>query len=176
MHQQTAAPHEVLDFRPGADMTWEIVRTDEAFETINTVGAGTGGPPVHMHPHAEERYELLEGALDVFVDGTWRTLGPGEKAIVPPGVPHTVRGHGDARAKIVNIHSPALEYEAFFRHFHRLVSTGAIKLPPKDPRSLLYTAVLFSAYPDLQQTVKPPQTVFNALAKIGRTLGLRVDA
>lgn len=176
MKQQPSAPHEVLDFRPGADMTWEIVRTDEVFETVNTVGPGTGGPPVHVHPHAEERFEVLEGAIEVLVDGTWRTLGRGEQAVVPPGVPHTVRSHGGERARVVNTHSPALEYEAFFRHFHRLVSTGAIKLPPKDPRSLLHTAVLFSAYPRLQRTVKPPQAVFDALARIGRVLRLRVDA
>jgi quercetin dioxygenase-like cupin family protein len=172
MQQPTAA---VLDFRPGADMIWEIIRTDDVFETINTVAAHTGGPPVHMHPHAEESYEVLEGVLEVFLDGAWRTLGPGDKLVVPPGAAHTVRGHSDLPAKIVNIHRPALEYEAFFRQFHRLVSTGAVKLPPKDPGSLLYFGLLFSAYPELQRTVKPPQSVFNLLARLGRTLGLGLD-
>ena len=165
----------MLDFRPGADMTREIVRTADAFETINTIAEGGGGPPVHVHPHAEEHYEVLEGALEVLVGGEWRTLGPGDKVVVPPGVPHTVRGHGSSPARIVNVHRPALEYEAFFRHFHRLVRTGAIKLPPRDPRSLLYFALLFSAYPDLQRTVKPPQTVFDALARLARMVGLRLD-
>lgn len=175
MHQQADHGGEVLDFRPGADMTWEIVRTDDAFEAINTVGAGTGGPPVHLHPQAEESYEVLEGRMDVFVHGEWRTLEPGDKAVVPPGVPHTVRAVADTSAKVVNIHRPALEYEAFFRHFHRLVSTGAIKMPPKNPRSLLYFGLLFSAYPDLQRAVKPPQAVFNLLGRVARTLGMRLD-
>ncbi len=116
MQHESGTRGEILDFRPGADMTWEIVRADDALETINSVGPGTGGPPVHR---------------------------------------------------------PALEYEAFFRRFHRLVSTGAIKMPPKDPRSLLYFGVQFSAYPDLQRTVRPPQAVSNLLGRVGRALGLR---
>ena len=175
MHQQPDAGGEVLDFRPGADMRWEIVHADDAFETINTVGAGTGGPPLHLHPEAEESYEVLEGKIEVFVHGEWRTLGPGDKAMVPPGVPHTVRAVADTGARIVNVHRPALEYEAFFRHFHRLVSTGAIKMPPTNPRSLLYFGLLFSAYPHLQRTVKPPQVVFNLLGRIARMRGMRLD-
>ncbi len=108
MQQQADAGGEVLDFRPGADMTWEIVRTDDAFKTINTVGAGTGGPPLHLHPQAEESYEVLEGKAEVFVHDEWRTLEPGDKAVVPPGVPHTVRALADTGAIVVNIHRPAL--------------------------------------------------------------------
>ena len=172
--EPSAPATTVLDFHPGADMTWEIVRTVEVFETINTVAARTGGPPIHLHPQAEESYEVLEGALDVFVEGTWRTLTVGEKIVVPPGAPHTVRGHRVLSAKIVNTHRPALSYEVFFREFHRLVSTSKVRLPPNDPRSLLYLALLFSAHPELQQTVKPPQRVFQLLARLGRILGLRL--
>jgi hypothetical protein len=56
-----------------------------------------------------------------------------------------------------------------------LVSNRKIKLPPKEPRSLIYFAMLFSAYPDLQRPVKPPPAVFNAFAFIGRRLGYEVD-
>ena len=175
MQQGNATAAEVLDFRPGADMTWEIVRTEGTFQTINTVGGGTGGPPVHVHPAAEESYEVLEGLLDVYVDGEWRTLQAGDKTVVPPGVPHTVRGHGDAPARIVNGHSPPLEYEAFFRQFHRLVSSGAVTMPPRNVRSLLYFGLLFSTYPHLQRSVKPPQAVFGVLGRVARLLGLRLE-
>ena len=170
---------EVLDFRPGAPMVWEVVRTTEesggeAFETINRVEPRAGGPPVHLHPTAEETYEVLAGTIDVFLDGEWRRLGPGEKVVVPPGVPHTLKNDSDQEAEIVNVHSPALRFESFFREFHRLVRTGRIKLPPKEPRSLIYFAMLFSAYPEEQRPVKPPPGVFKALASIGRLLGYEV--
>jgi mannose-6-phosphate isomerase-like protein (cupin superfamily) len=40
---------------------------------------------------AEESYEILEGALEVCVDGEGRTVRAGEKATVPADVPHTLR-------------------------------------------------------------------------------------
>jgi hypothetical protein len=86
-----------------------------------------------------------------------------------------VRSHGDRAAKLINIHDPALDYESFFRHFHRLVSSGTMKLPPKDPRSLLYICVLFSAFPEEQRMVRPPQAVLSAIGFIGRRLGHRLD-
>ena len=64
----------------------------ELLQTVKWVDAGTGGPPVHVHPSAEESYEVLEGRLDVFIDGRWQTLRAGEKAFVPPGTPHTLSG------------------------------------------------------------------------------------
>ena len=169
-----ASEAEVLDFRPRADMRWEITRIGDALEMVNTFGAGSGGPPVHLHPAAEESFEVLEGRLEVCVGGDWRALGPGDKAVIPPGVPHTLRFFPGTSATVVNVHRPALEYAAFFRSFHRLVTTGAVKIPPKDPRSLLYFGVLFTAYPGLQRTVKPPQAVVDLLGRIGRAAGLRL--
>ncbi len=166
---------ELLDFHPGADMTWEIVDTDTSFKTVERVGANAGGPPVHVHPSAEQRLEVLEGTLDVFVDGHWRKLGPGEKAVVPPGVAHTLKNDSDRPATILDVHAPPMEFEAFFRQLHRLLTTGKAKLPPTDPRSLIYLAMLFSSRPGLIRMVKPPQAVFSALAFVGRRLGYRID-
>ena len=73
------------------------------------------GPPVHVHPRAEESYEVIEGALEVFMNGNWSPVRAGEKATVPAGVPHSVRNASDEPARIVNIHRPAQRFESFFR-------------------------------------------------------------
>lgn len=164
-----------LDFRPGAEMQWEILETEPAFKMIISAAPDAGGPPLHVHPKSEESYEVLEGSVEVFSEGKWRVLGEGQKAAVPAGVAHTVRGHGEDIARVVNVHTPALNYESFFREWHRLVSSGAVKLPPKDPRSLLRLGVLFSAYPDEQRIVRPPQALFLLLGFIGRRLGYGHD-
>ena len=162
-------------------MRWEITRsaTDtggELFEATNWIDAGMTGPPVHVHPTADESYEVLEGALDVCVDGVWKTLRAGESATAPAGVPHTLRNATSEPVRIVNIHRPALQFESFFREMHALISEGKIKrLPPKEPGSAIYVAMLFSKYPDEIRVVKPPSGVFKALATVGRAFGFKLD-
>lgn len=169
-----------LDFRPGMGMWWEITRSTkdtsgELFEATNWIEPRMPGPPVHVHPAAEESYEVIEGALEVFMDGEWRPLRAGEKATVPHGVAHSVRNASDEPARIVNIHQPAQQFEAFFRDMHRLIHEGKIqRLPPKDPRSAIYAAMLFRAYPDEIRATKPPNQLFQVLALIGRALRFKL--
>jgi mannose-6-phosphate isomerase-like protein (cupin superfamily) len=171
-----------LDFRPGMDMHWEITQsTDDSgaalLEATNWVGGLMGGPPVHVHPTAEETYAVIEGAADVFIDGEWRTVRAGESVTVPAGMPHTIKNSTPDPVQLVNTHRPALRFEAMFRELHDLIQQGKIKrLPPKDPRSAMYAAMLFAKYPDEQRMVKPPQALFNALARLGRVLGLKLSS
>jgi mannose-6-phosphate isomerase-like protein (cupin superfamily) len=117
-------------------MRWEITRsiTDtagELLEATNWVDAQMGGPPVHVHPAAEEGYAVIEGALDVYIAGEWRQLRAGEAATVPAGVPHTLRNTAAGPVRLINIHRPAMQFESFFREMHALIRDGKIKrLPP----------------------------------------------
>ena len=76
-----ASKDRVLDFAP-IGMWWEIARSTadtrgERFEAVNVLAPGFAGPPLHVHPHAEESYAVLSGVLDVCVDGRWRQLAEG---------------------------------------------------------------------------------------------------
>jgi mannose-6-phosphate isomerase-like protein (cupin superfamily) len=170
-----------LDFHPGMDMRWEITRSTadtagELFEATNWLGPGMAGPPVHVHPTARESYAVIEGALDVCIDGEWRTLRAGESAEVPEGVPHTLRNVTSETVRIVNIHRPALQFESFFREMQLLIQQGKInRLPPKEPRSAIYVAMLFGKYPNEIRVAKPPNGVFKALASTGRALGFKLE-
>ena len=156
-------------------MRWEILKSDaESLEMITWMDGDMEEPPPHTHPTAEESYEVLEGAMEVYVDGEWRTLSVGEKATVPPGVPHTARNLSGQEAKIINVHAPGQNFEAFFREMHRLVSGKKVNLPPKSPRDAVYAAVWWTGYPDEIRSVKPPQAVFKALALVGKALRLKV--
>ena len=71
--------------------------------------------------------------------------------------------------------SAAGRSEAFFRDMHRLIHEGKIKsLPPKDPRSAIYAAMLIGEYPDEIRAIKPPNGVFRALAAVGRALRFKL--
>jgi mannose-6-phosphate isomerase-like protein (cupin superfamily) len=164
------------------EMRWEITRNTadtggELFEATNWLDPGMAGPPVHVHPTAEDSFEVIEGALDFCVDGKWRTLRAGESATAPAGVPHTLRPGNGEPVRAVNVHRPALQFESFFREMQGLIRQGKIKhLPPKEPRSAIYAAMLFGKYPNEIRVVKPPNGVFKALALVGKTLGFKLES
>lgn len=165
-----------LDFHPGMGMRWEITRSTadtagELFESTNWLDPRMPGPPVHVHPTEEESFEVIEGTLDVFVNGAWSQVRAGETATVPAGAPHTLRNAGEEPVRTVTRIRPAQRSEAFFRELHRLIHEDKIKrLPPKEPRSAIYAAMLFTRYPDEIRATGPLSGVFKVLALAGRAL------
>jgi mannose-6-phosphate isomerase-like protein (cupin superfamily) len=170
--------NRVLDFGP-IGMWWEITQSTadtggEFFEAINVVAPGFAGPPLHIHPHAEESYEVLSGALDVCIAGKWRTLKAGESITVPAGTAHTLKNSHAEAVRLLNVHKPALGYERFFRRFHRLVGSGKLKLPAKDFVSLVLVSMLFVDHEQEIKSAKPPHMLMRVLAFIGRVLGYQL--
>jgi len=161
-------------------MRWEITRSTEdtsgeLFESMNWLDPQMPGPPVHVHPSTEESFEVIEGSLDVFRDGEWSTLRAGEQATVPAGVPHTLRNASDEPVKTVTRIKPAQNSEALFHNLHRLIQDGKLKrLPPKDPRSAIYAAMLFTSYPDEIRVTGTLNGVFKAVALVGKTLRFKL--
>ncbi|HEY6251997.1 MAG TPA: cupin domain-containing protein [Candidatus Angelobacter sp.] len=61
------------------------------------------GASIHEHHHPEEEvYEVIEGELDVTIDGVALTARPGMVAIVPGGVRHSIKALTDGRAIIID--------------------------------------------------------------------------
>jgi len=61
-----------------------------SLEIFDTSGPADAGPPPHCHPW-EEVYVVLDGDLEVIVDGESHVLKPGGVAHVPAGVTHGYR-------------------------------------------------------------------------------------
>jgi mannose-6-phosphate isomerase-like protein (cupin superfamily) len=160
-------------------MTFHIQRTaaetdGRALEMEWELAPGTGGTPVHIHPQAAETYEVLEGALDVFVDGTWQTLTAGQSVRVEPGVPHTFRSASDEPTRVYNAHEPAMKYGEYFEGLHKVANSGAISSARMTPKAILYLAVLMTSYEDEIRSVQPPHPVIRVLGAVGRLLGFRI--
>ncbi|WP_157260865.1 cupin domain-containing protein [Patulibacter minatonensis] len=168
------------DWGPGVGMRWETTESAEDTDGALLVGTmwfapGMAGPPVHVHPHAEERFTVLEGEAEVLLDGTWRRVTAGETAVVPIGARHSVRNLSAFPAKVVNTHSPALRMEGFFVDGARLAAADKITaLSPRNAKSAIYAAMLFTKYPEEIVAAGPPRLIFRALSAVGRTLGWRV--
>lgn len=168
----------MLDF--GAmGMRWEITRSTsdtagQLFEAINVLAPGFAGPPLHTHPFAEESYEVIDGALDVCVDGVWQQLAPGQSVQVPAGIPHTLRNTSATEVRLVNVHKPALDFEPFFRKLQALVVDGRMSLPPRNFQSLVLVSMLFVAHEKEIRSANPPHSVMRIAAFFGKLLGYRL--
>jgi len=61
------------------------------------------GSSIHEHFHPQEEvWQVIEGELEITVEGQVRRAGPGTAAIVPPNVPHSVRAITDGKAIVVD--------------------------------------------------------------------------
>jgi len=63
----------------------------------------TRGASIHEHVHPQEEvYEVIEGELEVTIDGVAQIARPGMVAIVPANTRHSVKALTDGRAIIVD--------------------------------------------------------------------------
>jgi quercetin dioxygenase-like cupin family protein len=61
------------------------------------------GSSIHEHFHAEEEvYEVIEGKLELTIDGVAQVVYPGIAGIVPGNVRHSVKALTDGRVIIVD--------------------------------------------------------------------------
>jgi quercetin dioxygenase-like cupin family protein len=76
------------------------------FHTANMTFAHyefAAGATIHEHSHPEEEvYELIEGELEVVIDGRSQITKPGVVAIVPSNTPHSVRALTAGRLIVVD--------------------------------------------------------------------------
>jgi mannose-6-phosphate isomerase-like protein (cupin superfamily) len=173
--------HTTLDFRPAVGMVLEGAPPEDAesqpWDVQCIFTPGLGGPPPHVHPRQTERFEVISGTLELWLEGEWRNVHAGEQATVPAGARHTVRNLGREDVRMRNTHDPALGFPEYMATLHRLVMERKVKsLPPRDPASAINLAMLFAAHERTLRSVRPPQAVFRFLAALGRVLGFRLPA
>ncbi len=61
------------------------------------------GSSVHEHFHPQEEvWQVIEGVLEITVDGVKQQAGPGVAAVIPPNVPHSLTAMTDGKAIVVD--------------------------------------------------------------------------
>ena len=88
-----------------------------------TLAPGGGVPVAHVHPHQEERYEVLDGAFAFRIRRERLEAGPGRRLLVRPGVPHRLWNATDREARMVIEFRPALRMEDLFVDLWALART-----------------------------------------------------
>ena len=83
-----------------------------------TLPPGGRRPPPHRHTNCSEAYFVLDGLVSVIDPGEELRVGPEGFVLVPRGIAHTFGNGGDATARLLVIHAPAMD--AYFAALHDL--------------------------------------------------------
>jgi len=84
-----------------------------AVEMEATWPAGRRRTAPHVHPEAEERWEVLAGTARFRIGDAETDGGPGTVAVAPPGTPHQAWNAGPDEARVRIELRPALRWEDF---------------------------------------------------------------
>jgi quercetin dioxygenase-like cupin family protein len=132
----------------------------------------------HVHPHQEERFEVLSGNLGLRVAGVERAHGSGEAILVPAGVPHAAWNAGDDDVHVLVDFRPALRTEIAFETLAGLARDGRTTAAGI-PRNLLRLALVLREFENEIYFARPPLAVQKAilgpLAVLGRLLGHQAE-
>lgn len=138
-----------------------------------TLPGGAFAPPAHRHPTQVEEYEVLEGRLEVMVDGRWTALGPGDSASVPVNAPHTFKVPAGEPVRVRNFHRPGSRFDEFIEKQARFAQSDRFK-GLKHPSTAMFMSVVWQEHEDL---LVPANGVLRwamkALARLGRMRGYR---
>ena len=171
----------IMDMTP-IGMIFEVVKSAEqtqgkSLEMEWQLLPKSGGTPVHVHPAATEHYKVLEGQLEVCLNGKWQTLNTGEEVIVPAGTPHTFRNPSDRVTRVYNTHSPAMQFAEYFEGLHSIVqklSVGGSKPMAMNFNTVTHLSMLMKKHSKELLSVSPPNVIVSLLSKIGKMRGLKV--
>lgn len=92
------------------------------------VGPG-GGVPTHRHAHHDERIEVLDGEIEVTLDGKKQRLSTGQYVVIPKGQTHTWRNPSrERRAKFRGSMNPGHPgFERFLKVLFGLARDGQVR-------------------------------------------------
>jgi quercetin dioxygenase-like cupin family protein len=171
------ARQPVLDLRSVFGLTARVTASTEAtrgeYVEMDVTAQPGAATMIHYHPEQAETYRVLEGSLDVFRDGRWRTVRAGESLTIPPGAVHGFRNATTSAVRFLNVHRPALGFQAHLQTLDRLARAGKIR-GTKDLRSLLYMSMSAVTHrPDVP--VKPPFWIVRTMAFVGRRFGYTLE-
>jgi|SRR5436190_22552090 len=104
---------EVLE-RPGRRAAVLVAR-DELVLFEFELDARTDGASQHFHRRHVDSFYVLEGELEVTVDGQTKRLRAGENVTATPNAVHSFKNASDASVRFLNMHTPGLRFDEYIR-------------------------------------------------------------
>ena len=128
-------------------------------------------PPMHVHPHQEERITVVTGSVRSRSGAADRLLSPGDTVVSPPGEQHTVGPAGNEDVEMVVELRPALAYEQFIERSFALDRAGHVNAKGRGNPLRMATARPHEAeffLPRIPITLQ--RALLRALDRLGRRL------
>jgi quercetin dioxygenase-like cupin family protein len=100
-----------------------VLRTP-ALSVVDTWSPAGSGPPRHVHDDADETFVVLDGRIEVWMEGRTSFLSAGEAATIPRGAEHTFRVTDEGPVRKLVILSPG-GFEGFFL----AMAEGGFRIP-----------------------------------------------
>ena len=132
---------------------------------------GATPPPMHVHPHQEERITVMSGSVRSRSGGVDRVLSPGDTVVSPPGESHTVGPAGNEDVEMVAELRPALTYEQFIERSFALDRAGHVNAKGRGNPLRMATAKPYEAEFFLPRIpIGLQRSLLRALDQLGRRL------
>ena len=148
----------------GTQIRWNNIEGAEAGTVL--LQAQTDGPPIHFHPVQTEEFLVRQGELKVYKKDKWITLKAGDTLRIPARTPHTYKNTSGLPVIFDFCITPKVRFREMIEAMDVYVRMGKIK--GKDVKSLLYLCRVMHDYPDVTQSVKPPQKVVQCMAALSK--------
>ena len=147
--------------------------TDGEYMLAKVELAPHGGNAMHYHLTFTEAFEVLEGRLNVDLDGRHLVLGPGEKALVPIRSRHRFYGTSDEPVTFTVGMRPARRMEEALRVAYGLARDGKTNAKSV-PRNVFQLALLYELGESylVGMPLLVQRAVFGVLAKVARWRGV----
>jgi mannose-6-phosphate isomerase-like protein (cupin superfamily) len=107
-----------------------------------TLNDGADGASPHHHAASAELFYVLGGSVQLLAGGHVLTVGEGDLAVVPPGLPHAFAAAPGCDADLLIMITPGVERFEYFRHLAR-IATGQ-----QAPETLLAVQDRYDTYFD----------------------------
>ena len=147
------------------DLHWELLP-----------GCNMNSPLVHVHPHAIETYEVLDGAMEFFIKDKWIPAIKGDKLSVPIGITHAFRNPNQKIVTVYNTHQPALRMENYFEDVCKVIDKLTVSRTRSfrmNFKTMLYMSLLMNNYREEIIAKKPPDVAIKTLGLIAKLTGIK---
>lgn len=101
----------------------ESCDTSFAFEVVGEPGTFV---PIHVHPTQDEFIYVVNGQMELTLNGEVKQLGKGELARMPRGMPHSYKNVGTETVRALFWVSPTRRLHELFGRLHNMTDPAEV--------------------------------------------------